>query len=94
MLKIKRFLHLLLLKSFLENIWKNIPRNIQSQKLGKITKRYITTISGTSIHIIGKSLGHKSSRATQIYARLSIAPIRQAMETATALIDELGNRKD
>lgn len=51
-------------------------------------------ISGTSIHIIGKSLGHKSSQATQIYARLSIDPIRQAMETATALIDELGNKKD
>jgi integrase len=34
-----------------------------------------------SLHIIGKSLGHSDSKATQIYARIKEAnPVRQAME--------------
>lgn len=45
-------------------------------------------------HIIGKSLRHKSSQATQVYAELSIEAIRRAMEAATVLIDELENKKD
>ncbi|MEP7169625.1 MAG: tyrosine-type recombinase/integrase, partial [Bacteroidota bacterium] len=40
-------------------------------------------ITGASLHVIGKSLGHKSSQATQIYARLNIDPIRASVEKAT-----------
>lgn len=40
-------------------------------------------IAGASLPIIGKSLGHKSSAATQIYARLSIDPVRDSMQRAT-----------
>lgn len=40
-------------------------------------------ISGASLTIIGKSLGHKSPAATQIYARLSVAPVRDSMQKAT-----------
>ncbi len=40
-------------------------------------------ISGSSLHIIGKSLGHKSTSATQVYARLSADPIRESMQKAT-----------
>ena len=40
-------------------------------------------ITGASLHIIGKSLGHKSSISTQIYARLTNDPVRASMETAT-----------
>ncbi len=40
-------------------------------------------ITGSSLNIIGKSLGHKSLTATQIYARLSSDPIRESMERAT-----------
>ena len=39
-------------------------------------------ITGTSLHIIGKSLGHKSSQSTEIYARLSLDPIRAAAQMA------------
>ena len=39
-------------------------------------------ITGTSLHIIGKSLGHKSTQATEIYARLSLDPVRNAAQTA------------
>ena len=40
-------------------------------------------ISGASLAIIGKSLGHKSADATLIYARLSMDPVRASVNTAT-----------
>lgn len=40
-------------------------------------------MSGASLTIIGRALGHKSVDATQIYARLQVDPVREAMETAT-----------
>ncbi len=40
--------------------------------------------SGTSLHIIGKSLGHKTAAATRIYARLDLEPVRQAVDIAVA----------
>lgn len=39
-------------------------------------------LTGASTLIIGKSLGHKSTSATQVYARLTNAPVRNSMETA------------
>lgn len=39
-------------------------------------------INGTSLHIIGKSLGHKSLTATQVYSRLTDDPVRQSMSDA------------
>lgn len=39
-------------------------------------------ITGASLAIIGKSLNHKSATATQVYARLSNDPIRDAMQKA------------
>ncbi len=40
-------------------------------------------LTGASLQIIGKSLGHKSLQATQVYARLNLDPIRASMEKAT-----------
>jgi integrase len=40
--------------------------------------------TGASLPIIGKTLGHKSQQVTQVYARLNIDPVRQAVEIATA----------
>ena len=40
------------------------------------------TIGGTSLPIVGKALGHKTSQATSIYARLNLDPVRAAMESA------------
>lgn len=45
-------------------------------------------ISGTSLPVIGKMLGHRSAEATAVYARLSSDPVIQAMETAVAAIQE------
>lgn len=44
---------------------------------------------GASLAIIGKSLGHApGSPATTVYARLTLAPVRQAVEQATAALTE------
>lgn len=43
---------------------------------------------GASLTVIGKSLGHKSTSATQIYSRLDLDPVRHSVESATtALLD-------
>jgi len=44
--------------------------------------------TGASLSIIGKTLNHKSSAATEIYARLDLKPVRAAMELATAAMLE------
>jgi len=41
------------------------------------------TIGGTSLPIVGKALGHKTTAATQVYARLSTEPVRESMHRAT-----------
>lgn len=41
-------------------------------------------VTGATTVVIGKSLGHKSQQATAIYARLSIDPVRESVEKATA----------
>lgn len=50
-------------------------------------------IQGSSLVIIGKSLGHKSSASTQVYARLSDAPVRQSMEKGLGALLLAGNVK-
>lgn len=39
---------------------------------------------GSSLAIIGKSLGHRSQAATAVYARLELDPIKQSVDAATA----------
>jgi integrase len=39
--------------------------------------------TGASLTIIGKSLGHTSLEATQVYARLDLDPVRASVERAT-----------
>lgn len=43
-------------------------------------------ITGASLQIIGKSLGHKSPLSTQVYARLNLDPVRDSIEKATAVM--------
>jgi integrase len=45
---------------------------------------------GHSLLLIGRALGHKSSASTQIYARLALAPLREALERNATLM--LGTR--
>lgn len=48
--------------------------------------------TGASLPIIGKTLGHKSLSATQVYARLDLEPVRAAVNAATAAMLEAANR--
>lgn len=50
-------------------------------------------IGGASLAVIGKSLGHKSADATMIYARLSMDPVRQSVNSATAAMLAAGAMK-
>ena len=49
--------------------------------------------SGVSLPIIGKTLGHKSSQSTQIYARLNLDPVRESLKKATDAMFALGGKK-
>ncbi len=51
-------------------------------------------IIGANSYVIGKSLGHKSHAATQIYARLNLDPVRESMEKATGKMIELSKNDD
>ncbi|MDD4519287.1 MAG: site-specific integrase [Alphaproteobacteria bacterium] len=48
-------------------------------------------ITGSSLSIIGRSLGHKSMQSTQIYARLTNDPVRDSM---TKAIDKMYEYKE
>jgi integrase len=47
--------------------------------------------TGASLPIIGKSLGHKSLTATQIYARLNLDPVRESLNKATEALLQAAN---
>ena len=49
--------------------------------------------SGSSLPIIGRSLGHKQTQTTAIYARLSLDPVRESVErAATAMLGTAENK--
>lgn len=47
-------------------------------------------ITGSSLPMVGKMLGHTQPTTTAIYARLSVDPVRQAAEAATAAMMAAG----
>ena len=53
------------------------------------------TAAGTSMQIVGKSLGHKSLQATAVYARLDLEPVKAAVDQAiSAMQKSAGVRLD
>jgi integrase len=50
--------------------------------------------SGASLPMIGKALGHADLRATQIYSRLDLAPVREAVDVSVAAMTEAMNKAD
>jgi len=52
------------------------------------------TILGANAYIIGKSLGHKSRAATDVYARLNLDPVRESMDSAFDRMKVLGKKKE
>lgn len=55
--------------------------NLQIHDLRRTNGSY-QAIDGTSLTIIGKSLGHKSPQSTAIYARLSDDPVKESLSRA------------
>ncbi len=72
--------------------WKTLLKNAGIENLHlhdlRRTLGSYQAIGGSSLQIIGQSLGHKSLQSTQIYARLINAPIRQSTDMAVAKILE------
>jgi len=56
--------------------------NIRLHDLRRTIGSY-QAINGSSLQVIGQSLGHKSTQSTQIYARLILDPVRDSVEKAT-----------
>ena len=48
-------------------------------------------IGGSSELLIGKSLGHRSTASTAVYARLTLDPVRKSVERATNAMREVVN---
>ncbi len=48
---------------------------------------------GASLPVIGKSLGHRSQASTEVYARLGVSPVREALDKATSAMLEAGGMK-
>lgn len=46
-------------------------------------------IGGSSELLIGKSLGHRNTRSTAVYARLTLDPVRQSVERATGAMRDV-----
>jgi integrase len=68
-----------------------LPLSLSDLRIHDIRRTFgsYQALTGASLQIIGKSLGHKSLKSTQIYARLNLDPVRQSMEKASQAI--LGN---
>lgn len=52
-----------------------------------LVRNYLTTTP-----IIGRVLNHKTPEATKVYARLIVAPVRNAVEEATAAMRKIGEQ--
>ncbi len=65
--------------------------NIDNLRLHDLrrTQGSYQAITGASTNVIGKSLGHKSTAATMVYARLSVDPVRDSMTRATQKMIDL-----
>lgn len=48
---------------------------------------------GTSLLIIGKSLGHASTGATEIYSRLNLDPVRASVQGAITAMTKAGRKR-
>ncbi len=48
---------------------------------------------GSSMLMIGKALGHRNAKSTEVYARLNIDPVRQAVEQATQAMMKVAHKE-
>lgn len=62
----------------------NLPKALTDIRIHDLRRTLgsYQAIAGASLQIIGQSLGHKSSQSTQIYARLTLTPVRNSIDNA------------
>lgn len=72
-----------------------LPPSLMDIRMHDIRRTFgsYQAISGSSLQVIGKSLGHKSTQATQIYARLNLDAVRRSVEKATEAMFQLDTIK-
>ncbi|MEE3323557.1 MAG: tyrosine-type recombinase/integrase [Pseudomonadota bacterium] len=75
-----------------------LPTGLMDIRLHDIRRTFgsYQAITGSSLQIIGKSLGHKSQQSTEVYSRLHNDPVKASMEKATNAMlafmgEEVGN---
>jgi integrase len=79
-----------------ERLQINLPSGLLDLRIHDIRRTLgsYQAITGTSLPIIGKTLGHKSQQSTTIYARLNLDPVRASMEKATdAIFHSMGDKR-
>ena len=64
-------------------------RNLHIHDLRRTLGSWLAS-AGSSLPNIGKALNHKSLDATKVYARLTLGPVRNAMEEATSAMRRTG----
>jgi integrase len=73
-----------------KSAWKRIltKANIKDLRIHDLRRTLgsYQAMSGSSLQVIGKSLGHKSIQATQIYSRMNLDPVRESVKKATERI--------
>ena len=70
--------------------WKTLLKraeleNVRLHDLRRTMGSY-QTMTGASLTVVGKTLGHKSQQATAVYARLNLDPVRASMEAAVDMM--------
>ncbi|ASZ11182.1 site-specific integrase [Chitinophaga pendula] len=62
-----------------------LPVGLMDVRLHDVRRTFgsYQAIGGSSLTIIGKSLGHRSVKSTEVYARLNLDPVRSSIEKAT-----------
>jgi integrase len=68
----------------------NLPTGLLDLRIHDIRRTLgsYQAITGASLPIIGKTLGHKNSQSTAIYARLNLDPVRDSMSKAVGAMLE------
>jgi integrase len=68
-----------------------LPASMRDIRLHDVRRTFgsYQALTGASLQVIGRSLGHKSMAATQIYARLNLDPVRASIEKATEAMFQL-----
>jgi integrase len=81
----------------LKSAWKKLLKraNIENLRIHDLrrTQGSWQAAQGTSLQIIGKSLGHSSVQATQIYSQVSLDPVRAAMTASNSAMFAASKKK-